>query len=224
MTSVNVENIPYAILWFSIYPKDSTKDFTFILRNYGNCDDSGIICPFCSKTEYYSFQTGDYVSLIDETGDWIEENQGMLWCECDTRAVLILSEAEVILFENMTQRQQNAMETRMKQQDNNVFRFFKVPLAKVKKVYNWQSYACQCSNPDLIPTHEQLVQSRDCRMDYGHKRSPNFRFSLNVNSYNVSVPEIPYPDGFDTDHDGNFVYILCEDTKGKEFKFVYWGD
>lgn len=51
-----------------------------------------------------------------------------------------------------------------------------------------------------------------------------FKLSLPVNSYNVTDPEVPYPDNMDMSHDGISIFILCEDENGKEFPSNYWGD
>jgi hypothetical protein len=44
------------------------------------------------------------------------------------------------------------------------------------------------------------------------------------NSYNIEEPKVPYPDNFDTDHDGVYMYAQVSDSNGNKKCTCYWGD
>lgn len=49
------------------------------------------------------------------------------------------------------------------------------------------------------------------------------KISIQVNSYDVMLPTIPYPKNMNLEHDGICIYLLCEDNSGKQFITKYWG-
>lgn len=48
--------------------------------------------------------------------------------------------------------------------------------------------------------------------------------SVDVNSYDINKPVVPYVQSIDTNHDGCHIYVLCENEKGEEFASAVWGD
>lgn len=48
--------------------------------------------------------------------------------------------------------------------------------------------------------------------------------SVDVNSYDINKPAVPYVQSINTNHDGCHIYVLCENEKGEEFTSMVWGD
>ena len=48
--------------------------------------------------------------------------------------------------------------------------------------------------------------------------------SVDVNSYDLEKPKIPYVSSIDTSHDGTYLYVICEDENENEFYSRLWGD
>jgi len=57
-----------------------------------------------------------------------------------------------------------------------------------------------------------------------YDNSIRFNLSLPCNSYDAENPEIEYPENFQLDHDGVFVYLQVTADDGGKQNLCYWED
>ncbi len=60
--------------------------------------------------------------------------------------------------------------------------------------------------------------------EYIEKKYIDIPVYFNVNSCNSEKPLVKYHEKFNVNHDGVYIYLICEDETGKEFLMSYWGD
>jgi len=113
--------------------------------------------------------------------------------------------------------------------------------AKIKRISNRQLYEYEMKNGSITDeeTREFLSDNSRVVMDslgiverkkdkFGNCELDDneniFDLSLPVDSYDAENPKVPYPENMDLAHDGIYIYVLCEDENGNEFKVCYWGD
>jgi len=110
--------------------------------------------------------------------------------------------------------------------EGNQYLIYKVELAKIEKVINYQLSQIRATDTLSQDQLRQLIDSYsdDSDEDENEDRQIDFKYGLDVNSYNVKDPIISYPKNLDLRHDGIDIYLDCTTSKGKPFQCRYWGD
>ncbi len=160
-------------------------------------------CPFCGDKNA-EIQYADYV---DFPMLWCSKNEYPLRC----RAVLDCTE------EFMHEKAYEAYEHFEKSEEKFTFT---VPLCKIIGVadgeYHDKSAAKYvCDNIDESKPYDRCDEENFCSK---HKHRIEY---VKCDGYNVVCEETK---DLNLSHDGTYIYLKCLNSKGEEFRMVYWGD
>jgi hypothetical protein len=195
------------------------------------------VCPFCHVISAYNLECDDYV------------DKPMLWCGCScARCVLDLplefdwnTLDKVGSFDQVRQ----IVPDMEREQTDQIFKesdfiFYRAKLLFILGVVN--------STLSMYRSTKQLSQeeirdfvdsgySKEKRRELGLLEqepddgsydadvdSVDMTLAIDCNSYNALEPKIPYPNNYDLNHDGIFVYLTCKNEDGVISHIKYWGD
>ncbi len=201
-------------------------------------DDTFCTCPICNHIEEYDYQYEDYVF------------HAMIWCsECGARCVVCptnlspmneLLDDQIININEVPDDHPQKISInffiKKSQLDINDYNFYRVKFAKISKVMDCRLDEYKSAT---VVDQNELCEFIESNYDptlmakFGYERSniiqnesiiTDFNIGLNVGSYDVEDPLIPYPNNFSPDHDGIVVHLECIDSNGKIFYSYYSGD
>jgi hypothetical protein len=194
-------------------------------------EEDGLFCPLCGK---YSEEENEGLQY----DDYVTHPMIWNWICCDCHCVLLENTVKKLtLKEAKAEFPQHA--NKLDQIESTAVACLSIDCAKIKRISNHQLYDYVLKEDEQI-TEEEIRKFISSGEDERIVERPTdedgstnmedveneylFDLSLPVNSYDSEAPEVPYPKNMDLAHDGIFIYLLCEDENGKEFRVCYWGD
>lgn len=132
-----------------------------------------------------------------------------------------LSSDETSLFSEKWNKFESVCKPKMHEELDRIFN------EQSKTYQEYMNLLINCENEQI----KIFLNSNETAVKYGITHS-NFNtddrtilnISVDVNSYDINKPTIPYVQSIKTHHDGCHIYVLCENEKGEEFTSTVWGD